>query len=181
MDLTHHFILMAKYNQRMNAQVINSIEPLSDKQLNEDRGAYFSSILGTLNHILVGDILWLGRFSRFSQSYKSLTYVGDIAKPQSLDVLIYPEFLAYKAARLEVDTLLLQWCRDELKVEDLASELCYSNSKGISSSRNFAELISHLFNHQTHHRGQVSTLLNQLNIDIGVTDFLIDIPETSLS
>ncbi len=181
MEFTSHFVLMAKYNVRMNAQVLNSITALNNSQLNENRGAYFCSILGTLNHILVGDIIWLKRFASFSQNYISLVAVADVATPQGLDELIFPKFEDYKAARLKVDKLLLQWCCDELKEADLQSDLCYSNSKGISASRNFAELISHLFNHQTHHRGQLSTLLNQLDIDIGMTDFLIDIPETSLS
>lgn len=49
----------------------------------------------------------------------------------------------------------------------------------VISTRNFGELICHLFNHQTHHRGQLSTLLSQLELNLGVTDFLIDIPEVS--
>ncbi|MAC46924.1 MAG: hypothetical protein CMI12_08730 [Oceanospirillum sp.] len=55
--------------------------------------------------------------------------------------------------------------------------MSYSNTQGIVSQRNFAELVSHLFNHQTHHRGQVSTLLSQNGIDIGITDFLMEIPD----
>jgi uncharacterized damage-inducible protein DinB len=49
-------------------------------------------------------------------------------------------------------------------------------TRGIASEKNFAELLSHFFNHQTHHRGQVSTLLSQLGADVGITDFLVDIP-----
>ena len=62
---------------------------------------------------------------------------------------------------------------------DFSRNLDYSNTKGVKSTRNFGELVSHLFNHQTHHRGQVSTLLNQMGHDIGTTDYLFDIPEMS--
>ncbi|CAM3083108.1 DinB family protein [Moritella viscosa] len=53
----------------------------------------------------------------------------------------------------------------------------YSNTAGAVSERNFGALVSHLFNHQTHHRGQLSTILNQLDIDVGVTDLLIEIED----
>ena len=56
-------------------------------------------------------------------------------------------------------------------------DLSYKNMSGVDSSRNFGELILHFFNHQTHHRGQVSTLLSQHGIDIGVTDLLSLIAE----
>ncbi|WP_083849942.1 DinB family protein [Moritella dasanensis] len=59
----------------------------------------------------------------------------------------------------------------------LKKNLVYSSTSGVVSERNFSALVSHLFNHQTHHRGQLSAVLHQLNINVGITDFFINIPD----
>lgn len=72
MDFKGHFQLMAQYNQRMNHQVYQAATQLSAEQLNQDQGAFFGSISGVLNHILVGDLIWLSRFAQHQVSYQSL-------------------------------------------------------------------------------------------------------------
>ena len=74
-----------------------------------------------------------------------------------------------------IDFALINWVTNDIDVTDFERNLVYSNTKGVKSSRNFGELVGHLFNH---HRGQVSTLLNQMGHDIGVTDYLFDIPDS---
>jgi uncharacterized damage-inducible protein DinB len=180
MNLLSHFILMADYNHRMNIQFSDVIDKLSHEKTSEDLGAYFSSIIGTLNHILVGDIIWLSRFSTHSDDYLSLKSVLELPKPKGLNDILFPEFSSFKIAREKVDFLLSNWLKNEANANDFSNNLEYSNTKGIISIRNFGELLCHLFNHQTHHRGQLSTLLNQQGIDVGVTDFLIEIPEMSV-
>ena len=61
---------------------------------------------------------------------------------------------------------------------DFEEDFLYRNTQGLEFQNNFGEVVAHLFNHQTHHRGQVSTLLNQLGKDIGITDFIVDIPDS---
>jgi uncharacterized damage-inducible protein DinB len=170
---------MAKYNERMNHQILSVVESLNPIDLTENKGAYFKSIIGTLNHILVGDIIWLSRFNFHSESYISLKCVTELPKPQSLSDILYPDLKSYKYARKIVDSAVINWLNKDINASDFNRNLEYSNTAGIKSSRNFGELVSHLFNHQTHHRGQVSTLLNQIGYDIGATDFLLDIPEMS--
>jgi len=179
MNFLSHFILMADYNRRINNQILNIIAPLTDEQLLEDRGAYFNSIIGTLNHILVGDIIWLTRFSCHREYYASLQSVTQLAKPKGLNDVVSPQLSQFEIARQTADSTLCHWLNNEVMLEDFNKNLTYTNTKGIVSIRNFGELLSHLFNHQTHHRGQLSTLLNQLQLDIGVTDFLIEIPDLS--
>lgn len=179
MNLLGHFILMADYNHRMNTQFSDVIDKLSDERTNEDLGAYFTSIMGTLNHILVGDIIWLSRFSTHSSNYFELKGVLELPKPKGLNDILFPEFSSFKIAREKVDLLLSNWLQNEASENDFTKNLAYSNTKGIISTRNFGELLCHLFNHQTHHRGQLSTLLNQQGLDVGVTDFLLEIPEES--
>lgn len=179
MNVKSHFQLMANYNSRMNDQILSIIESLELIDLTENKGAYFQSIIGTLNHILVGDIIWLSRFNLHSECYISLKDVTKLPKPQGLSDILYLDFKSYKRARKIVDFAVINWLNKDVDVSDFNRNLEYSNTAGIKSSRNFGELLSHLFNHQTHHRGQLSTLLNQMGHDIGATDFLFDIPESS--
>lgn len=178
--MINHFTLMAQYNQRMNCQLIDVLNELSHEVLTSDKGAYFGSVLGTLNHILVGDLIWLARFSAHSSRYCSLLALSDLPKPVSLDHALCPNLESFKNMRKHVDLTIKSWLSDEVIEDDFTFILSYANTKGVVSKRNFGELVSHLFNHQTHHRGQVSTLLNQLGLDLGVTDFLMDIPDASL-
>ena len=171
---------MAKYNYRMNSQIFNAIKNLTGSDINEDRGAYFNSIIGTLNHILVGDIIWLRRLADHSNKYVTLKKMSDLPEPKGLDDILFSDIESVKTTRIKVDLLLCHWLENETHNEDFSRNLEYSNTKNIISRRNFGELLSHLFNHQTHHRGQLTTLLNQLGIDVGVTDFLLEIPDDAL-
>ncbi|MBX2885496.1 MAG: DinB family protein [Granulosicoccus sp.] len=170
------FSLMATYNQWMNRQVYDAAAELRVDQLQEDRGAFFKSILGTLNHLLVGDTIWLQRFSKHPSAFASLQYVREIDPPTSLDAMPYSDFGGLQAARETMDRVIIEFA-NEVSETDLTSVLNYKNMAGEPSARNLAQLLLHFFNHQTHHRGQVSTLLNQLDRDIGVTDLLVLIPD----
>lgn len=177
MKLQSHFILMSDYNQRINSQIYNVVKELGETQINADRGAYFKSIIATLNHLFVGDLIWLARFSLHCERYLSLQALSVFPQPTGLDNILFANFTSLFEARKKVDLLLCKWLKNEVQENDFNGSLRYCNSKGVVSERDFGELVSHLFNHQTHHRGQLSTLLNQMGYDIGVTDFLLEIPE----
>ncbi|KZN41195.1 hypothetical protein N483_16420 [Pseudoalteromonas luteoviolacea NCIMB 1944] len=177
MNYLSHFKLMAQYNLRMNTQLNEATSMLSHEQITSDRGAFFDSILGTLNHILIGDMIWLLRFAQHSKRYQSLADLNDLPVPTDLDVILYKDFELYLPVRNRIDNAILCWINNEVDESDFHETLVYSDTKGHTSEREFSELVAHLFNHQTHHRGQLSTLLSQLGIDIGITDFLIDIPD----
>lgn len=179
MSLLRHIHLMAKYNTRMNRQVFQAAVVLSPSELAKNRKAFFGSILGTLNHIMVGDIIWLNRFLNHFQDSIELQKITVYPKPASLNQLLYSNFNELAEKRVQIDELIINWCK-ELNQKDLSTAMTYHNMKGIQSTRNVGELVLHFFNHQTHHRGQVSTLLSQCGIDIGITDFLIDIPDKNL-
>jgi uncharacterized damage-inducible protein DinB len=168
---------MADYNYRMNQQVYQTSAKLNKEELQKDMGAFFSSIIGSLNHILVGDLIWLTRFSDLSNDFNSLKKISEYPKPKKLDTILYAEFSELYNVRKEIDLIIQSWIKDDVHEKHFEIDLTYSNSKSVVSSRCFGELVSHFFNHQTHHRGQISTLLYQLGYDVGVTDFLIDIPD----
>jgi len=181
MNFKTHFLLMADYNLRMNDQVMAASSKLSHDAISSDEGAFFCSILGTLNHILVGDLIWLTRFSTHSNRYRSLIELSNLPKPTALSQMLYPNLDTFKVVRNRVDLAIKFWLLNDVIEADFSRPLQYTNTKGVISERNFASLLSHLFNHQTHHRGQVSNLLHQQGVDIGITDFLIDIPDIQLT
>jgi len=175
MSLKASFELMADYNQWMNKNIYDAASQLSVTELAEDRGAFFGSIMNTLNHILVGDTLWLKRFAEHSSRLTSLNDLRSLQRPASLDTVLYANFEELSSARKNMDEVIQAFAH-ELTDEVLLSSLSYHSTTGEFSTKNLGFLVQHFFNHQTHHRGQVSTLLSQRGIDIGVTDLLLGIP-----
>ena len=175
MNLREHAVLMSKYNASMNAQVYAAAAKLPVEALAVDRGAFFKSILGTLNHVVVADHIWLKRFALHPAGHAALAPVADLVMPSSLDQILFPDFSALRAHRQMLDRMISAWA-GTLTDADLAHTLDYKNTKGMPFRKNFGGLVMHFFNHQTHHRGQVTTLLMQAGQDVGVTDLLMLIP-----
>jgi len=176
MSLKQHFELMATYNQWMNDKVYGAAGELGQTDLNEDRGAFFGSILGTLNHILVADTIWLKRFANHPASANALRRIAELPDPVSLDQVVFEDFDKLHERRKWFDEQIISWISG-LSDSDLDQVLSYRNTKGVGANRRFSALILHFFNHQTHHRGQVTTLLSQAGKDVGVTDLLVLVPE----
>mgnify|MGYP000600314709 CR=1 FL=1 len=171
-------ILMAEYNQLMNRRMIEASENLSIELLNENKNAFFGSVIGTLNHILIGDILWLKRFSAHPSVYGSLESINEIKNPEKLDAILFSELAFFKEERFLLDRVIIEWC-NELKENDLDNSLQYTNFKGDVHNKRFGDLILHVFLHQIHHRGQITTLLSQESIDFGDTDLPEIVPDES--
>jgi uncharacterized damage-inducible protein DinB len=180
MNLAEHVRLMANYNQAINTQIYTTASKLSAAELSLDRQAFFGSILGTLNHILVGDIIWLKRFAQHPANYAVLEMVRSLPQPTGLAQLLIEDFGELRQQRQRLDAAIVNWAEVVTDAE-LNYVLHYTNTKGIPGNKCFFSLIMHFFNHQTHHRGQVTTLLSQMSLDIGVTDLLNFIPHAEHS
>ena len=176
MHLKDHVCLMADYNQWMNQKVYEAAGTLPEHVLHENKGAFFGSIFGTLNHIAVADTLWLQRFAAALQSHQVLCQITELPPPESLDTLVCETFMPLKIRRQLLDETLSELA-DELSDAELSQTIRYTNSKGVESSKNLFSLLMHVFNHQTHHRGQVTTLLSQSAVDVGITDLVFIIPD----
>jgi uncharacterized damage-inducible protein DinB len=176
MSLKHQFKLLAAYNRWINTKVYKAASDLAPMDLAKDRGAFFASILGTLNHLIVGDTIWLKRFATHPSCITSLREVVALAEPTSLNQIVFDDFSDLHKHRDWLDKQIIDWI-NELSDGDLDYTLSYHNSKGVFTRKGYSSLLLHFFNHQTHHRGQVSTLLSQAGADIGVTDLLVLIPE----
>ena len=166
--------LMTHYNRWMNERMFDAAARLDHAALAADRGAFFGSILVTLNHIAVADTIWLRRFAQQPAS-PSLAVLGEFPVPSSLRETLAPDLAGLRGYRARLDELIVKWASG-LTFEQLSSELRYANTAGVVSTRSFGGLVQHFFNHQTHHRGQVSTLLFQAGVDVGVTDLIAVIP-----
>jgi len=175
MQITEHFCLMAQYNEWINTKIYETASKLSAQELSKNRGAFFGSILGTLNHIAVADIIWLKRFAPLLQTHEELNFIRELSLPLSLDEMLFSNIEELYECRKILDRTFSELAKS-ITVSELAQVLSYTNSNGISSSKNLFSLFMHVFNHQTHHRGQVTTLLSQSGVDVGITDLVAIIP-----
>ena len=153
-----HSQLMAQYNEWMNSRLYALCASLSDAELRKDRGAFFQSIYGTLNHIAYGDLAFLSRFT------------GQPSVVPEPGAELFGTFSLLRAERSALDQRILVWSAS-LSAPWLAEPLTYT-SKIDGKARTVPRwvLVTHMFNHQTHHRGQVTTLLSQMGLDVGSTD-----------
>ncbi|MBP2300036.1 DinB family protein [Azospirillum picis] len=159
MDARSHFETLARYNRWANRQLCDVAAQVSDAQYREDRGAFFGSLRGTLNHILAVDRLWLERIE------------GSGPKPSSLDGILHDGFAGLRAAREAEDERLLR-VASQTPAERFGSTLAYRSTEGEHYELPFAQVLTHVFNHQTHHRGQAHTLLGQFGLKTPVLDFV---------
>ncbi|MGZ5200966.1 MAG: DinB family protein [Telluria sp.] len=176
MDRTSHVRLMADYNQWMNQRVYAAAAALPPGVVAADRKAFFGSILGTLNHLVNGDIIWLKRFATHPAGYPALALMAGLPQPAGLNEPRAADLAGLAALRQRLDAAILEFAA-QVRDPDLDHVLNWTNSKGVTSNKQFGGVLTHFFNHQTHHRGQVTTLLSQEGIDVGVTDILVLVPE----
>jgi uncharacterized damage-inducible protein DinB len=153
--------MLARYNQWMNERLYAVCASLDDSIRREDRRAPFRSVHGTLNHLLLADRIWLGRF--LDQPFAF----------QSLDQELYHDFLELQHARRETDDQITAWA-STLTEARLAAPFSFTTRANPQPwTLPLWVAVAHFFNHQTHHRGQLTTLLEQLGCDFGVTDLLL--------
>jgi len=168
MNLSQYASTMATYNAWMNERLYDLCAGLTDEARKRDMGAFFKSIHGTLNHLLLADRVWMGRFT------------GKPFAVRSLDQEIYADFAELRSQRSRTDGDITAWVAS-LDAKDFERDFSYTSiAKPQPRSAPLWLAITHFFNHQTHHRGQLTTLMKQLGIDPGVTD-LIWMPDVTSS
>jgi uncharacterized damage-inducible protein DinB len=153
-------LALAEYNRWMNERVYDTCGRLTDSERKKDHGAFFHSIHGTLNHLLLADHIWMGRFQ------------GEPFQASSLDQELYSAFSELEEARERMDMAIIAW--SETLTDDSLLEL-FRYTTFVSPGPKVCLLwvaVTHFFNHQTHHRGQLTTMLSQLGVEYGATDFL---------
>ena len=156
---TGYFRQLALYNAWANRRIYAAAGELSDGERKAKRPSFFGSIHATLNHILVGDRVWLSRLMARP--------LGRVAsKPDEimgLDQELYADFHKLQAARISEDERIIAVV-DSYTDADIADELVYRNMAGQDKRSPMIQVLAHVFNHQTHHRGQVHGLLSATTI-----------------
>ncbi|MDF5734473.1 MULTISPECIES: DinB family protein [unclassified Nostoc] len=149
--LIQHFQMLSRYNSLANRRLYDVCSLVSDVELKQTRPAFFKSIYGTLNHIMIGDRIWMGRFT------------GEEMSSQGLDGILYDEFEELCAARVLEDERITAFI-EELDDDFLKGIITYKNNQGKIYRDSVNLLLAHFFNHQTHHRGQIHDMLTQTEI-----------------
>ncbi len=155
--MRQYCIMMATYNRNANETLYEACSKLSENDLTADKGAFFGSILATLNHIMVGDDIWMSRFEKTPLPHKQL------------DAVPYGNFTDLKKARAERDQKFIAF----FKNTDGAfyeGDFAFTSMAGDTFIKPLQQIVAHFFNHQTHHRGQVHTLLTQAGVKTPVSD-----------
>jgi uncharacterized damage-inducible protein DinB len=147
----------ALYNRLANERLYAACAELSDEARRRDLGAFFKSVHGTLNHLLLGDRIWMTRFE------------GGGHPSTNLDAILFEDFAALRTARADTDRRIEAFFAAP-PAGFLERSLLYVNNAGVESTDPVSVILPHFFNHQTHHRAQVHTLLSLLGRDPPVLD-----------
>ncbi|MGD9879927.1 MAG: DinB family protein [Reyranella sp.] len=147
----------ALYNRLANETLYEACAALSDEARRRNLGAFFGSVHGTLNHLVLGDRIWMTRFE------------GGSHPSTDLGAILFEEFDALRAARATMDRRIEAFFA-ALPADFEKRELRYLNNSGFDTTDPASVILPHFFNHQTHHRGQVHTMLSQLGLDPRVLD-----------
>ncbi|SLN44031.1 DinB family protein [Roseivivax jejudonensis] len=153
-------VQMARYNAWQNRQLKSALGALSRDDLMRDRGAFFGSIFATLNHLLWADGVWLSRLAGTARPD------GGIAESVALTATLD----AWEIARFRRDAEMVLWSERLRSVELTGMLSWYSGAEGRTVERPRAVCVMHMFNHQTHHRGQVHAMLSQAGVRAPVSD-----------
>lgn len=150
--------VMAEYGAWMNGHMLDLCGGLSEEARRRDMGAFFKSVHGTFDHIVFGDVAWMGRFTGSAMPAKP---AGEITFESWPDL---------DAARRALDQRIIAWA-GSVTVAWLTEPMTYTSGiDGRTRTLPRWVLVTHMFNHGTHHRGQLSTLMKQLGVDPGTTD-----------
>lgn len=143
--------MFAGYNAWCNARLFAAAATVPDAEYRADRGAFFRSLHGTLNHLLVADRIWMHRFT------------GEGEPPKRLDAILHDDFSALRAARAAEDERISRYI-EGLSENDLKGTIRYRTiTTPAIIEQPLAPALDHFFNHQTHHRGQTHALLSAIN------------------
>lgn len=163
-----HFQRLAAYNRWANERLYDAVGKLSPAEFAAPRVGFFPSLARTLNHILVGDSLWLGRLD--GQGAPGIT---------SLDQQLHAEFAALRQARAALDARYIAFV-DSLGEARIGEMLTYKTVAGEAMETAIDQVLTHVFNHQTHHRGQAHGMLSSTSVpppSLDLIYFLRDHPE----
>jgi len=170
--------MMSLYNQRMNSQLMGHCLTLSSDMLEKDSHSFFPNIISYWNHILFGDLILIGRLALNNIAKLSPLDLSAFPKPVSPQDVYHTNLRDIASLRSQIDELIIRYCNN-LTEEDCDKVITYTTTEGDAITKAVADITQHIFNHQTHHRGQLTCVLSQLGIDYGCMDLPVIVSEGS--
>ena len=158
------FQAFARYNGSVNQSIIELLKPLTREQITMKTKAYYPSILETMIHNLFADLNWLKRYGGVFRESKALSHRIASTDQKALRQEFESDHTRFFQYRREADEVIVRFI-DELEGSKLSSVIKYKNYKGEDQEQDLWKTLLHWFNHQTHHRGQVSVLLDLVGVD----------------
>jgi uncharacterized damage-inducible protein DinB len=162
----------------MNAQLMDSCLALSNDLLEKETHSFFPNIISYWNHILFGDLILVSRLALNQIGKLSPSDLSAFPTPKSPQDIYYSKLSDIAVLRKQVDELIIQYCIN-LTEEDCERFITYTTTEGVYITKAVADVTQHIFNHQTHHRGQLTCVLSQLGIDYGCMDLPVIVSEGS--
>jgi uncharacterized damage-inducible protein DinB len=158
------FQLLSKYNAQANAEMMGVLEKLPTEQITKDVRSFYGSILGLLNHILVSDVFGIKRFRKQFPELEPINPKLPTFRMEGWKDIVWPSLAVLKPIRTTVDEAIKQAC-DLLTEKQYASILQYKNWDGKEMQKPVWLVLLHMFNHQTHNRGQIAVILDQMAVE----------------
>jgi uncharacterized damage-inducible protein DinB len=146
-----HFRMLARYNRIANERLYAACAELDVEEYRRERRGSFGSIHGLLNHVLLGDGIWMSRFE------------GSGKTTPPLNTVLFEDFAELRLARVKQDVAIERFF-EAVDEGFLEKSVSYVNSKGKEYVESAPVMLLHFFNHQTHHRGQVHVMLSQTSV-----------------
>jgi uncharacterized damage-inducible protein DinB len=158
-----HFEYLARYNRAANEAMVAHLAALEPGAIGSPRGSFFGSIQGILDHLITCDINWLRRFRELYPDSEPLCRPRLSPPGCAWTNFSFPDFDEFRRERAAVDAIIVDWIAGA-EVSRFGDALSYADSHGNPMRYLLCEAVDHFFNHQTHHRGQVSQILDELGV-----------------
>jgi uncharacterized damage-inducible protein DinB len=178
MSLAKNFKMMSLYNQRINTQLLGCCLNLSNEVLNKDTNSFFPSIIAYWNHLLFGDLILLSRIASNDIAQLNDQALSIFPSPKSPQDIYHTQIKELAKLREQVDVVIVDYCAN-LTDEACGKLITYTTTEGELITKVVADITQHLFNHQTHHRGQLTCVLSQSGVNYGCMDLPVIVPEGS--
>jgi uncharacterized damage-inducible protein DinB len=172
--------MMSLYNQRINAQLLDCCLGLPPSILEKETHSFFTHIISYWNHLLFGDLILLRRLALNNVAELSIEALNDFPPPCSPTDIYAKNLIEIAAIRKQLDELIIVYC-EKLTDKECEQFISYTTTEGEHLTKAVADITQHIFNHQTHHRGQLTCVLSQFGADYGCMDLPVIVAEGSRS
>lgn len=171
MSLKHQILSLSKYNSWANSKIIDYLAVLSEEEIKANRNMYFRSLNGTLQHMILADELWWSRITGNASKYGEFSHLWGLKSKDERTQ--WENQISYKDLFSELNRVSARWPIFINGLDDMCIEesFTYHDTRGQGTKIGITQSLLHIFNHGTHHRGQISTILNLLDKDCDMLDY----------